>query len=412
MMIEVLELGKRYVLGESVRSDLLRDRIATGFAGLFNGKFRDSKRDREDFWALKNVSFDVSRGEVLGIIGSNGAGKSTLLKVLSRITEPTVGEVRLRGRVASLLEVGTGFHKELTGRENIFLNGAILGMNREEIKRKFDDIVEFAGVERFVDTPVKRYSSGMTVRLAFAVAAHLEPEIMVVDEVLAVGDQQFQARCLGKMDEVARSGRTILFVSHNMAAVENLCSRCILLNKGELDLDGDVNDVIAEYCRQFETPSLIDVTAHPNRVPGMKAVIRRFQVLGRERQPTTQLGLGEPASFEIEIHPDEGQDDVVVALHFYNQTGQRVTTAHTSYQSKLRMKGGRASCLTFNVDHLDLMPGHYNIVAAAATGMKLIDRIEPVAGIDMLPRDVFKTGTLPPARDGIFILRGEWMRVE
>ena len=196
---------------------------------------------------MKDVSFEVKRGEVVGIIGRNGAGKSTLLKILSRITEPTEGRVRIRGRVASLLEVGTGFHPELTGRENIFLNGAILGMRRAEIKRKFDEIVAFAEVEKFLDTPVKRYSSGMYVRLAFAVAAHLEPEILIVDEVLAVGDAEFQKKCLGKMESVSRAGRTILFVSHNMAAICGLCSRAVLLQEGIMVLDGEATDAASRY---------------------------------------------------------------------------------------------------------------------------------------------------------------------
>ncbi len=202
---------------------------------------------REDFWALKDVSFEVKRGEVIGIIGRNGAGKSTLLKILSRITEPTTGSVKIKGRVASLLEVGTGFHPELTGRENIYLNGAILGMTKAEIKKKFDEIVAFAEIEKFLDTPVKRYSSGMYVRLAFAVAAHLEPEILLVDEVLAVGDVQFQKKCLGKMGEVAKGGRTVLFVSHNMGAIKQLCSNAVLLANGKVLLSGDVSEVTESY---------------------------------------------------------------------------------------------------------------------------------------------------------------------
>ena len=203
----------------------------------------------EDFWALKDVSFEVKRGEVVGIIGRNGAGKSTLLKIISRITEPTAGRVEIHGRVASMLEVGTGFHPELTGRENIFLNGAILGMRRAEIKRKFDEIVAFAEVEKFLDTPVKRFSSGMYLRLAFAVAAHLETEILIVDEVLAVGDAEFQKKCLGKMDEVARGGRTVLFVSHNMAAIRRLTQRCILLDHGSVVVDAPVQEAIEQYLR-------------------------------------------------------------------------------------------------------------------------------------------------------------------
>jgi lipopolysaccharide transport system ATP-binding protein len=257
--IAVENLGKRYFVGhqnrERERYTALRDVVSRNVRDLVR-KTRDVLRGRqivqgdevEEFWALRNVSFEVKQGEVLGIIGRNGAGKSTLLKVLSRITEPTEGCVTLGGRLASLLEVGTGFHSELSGRENIFLNGAILGMTRSEVRRKYDEIVEFAEVEKFLDTPVKRYSSGMYVRLAFAVAAHLEPEILVVDEVLAVGDAEFQKRCLGKMHDVAtREGRTVLFVSHNMSAIRNLCARCILLSDGRIVADGPSDSTIAQY---------------------------------------------------------------------------------------------------------------------------------------------------------------------
>jgi lipopolysaccharide transport system ATP-binding protein len=220
---------------------------------------------REEFWALKGVSFEVKRGEVVGIIGRNGAGKSTLLKILSRITEPTEGRVTLRGRVASLLEVGTGFHPELTGRENIFLNGAILGMTKAEIRKKFDEIVAFAEVERFLDTPVKRYSSGMYVRLAFAVAAHLEPEILVVDEVLAVGDAEFQKKCLGKMKDVATGGRTVLFVSHNMGAVQTLCSQGLLLNRGRLEQAGPVRETIQKYLAKMDASTAVQFEAKKDK---------------------------------------------------------------------------------------------------------------------------------------------------
>jgi lipopolysaccharide transport system ATP-binding protein len=240
-------LSKRYRLGSSIRHDTLRDSIAHGLRSLTGRPA--SRRGSEDdvIWALRDFSFRTEEGEVLGIIGRNGAGKSTLLKIISRITEPTEGEIRIRGRVVSLLEVGTGFHSELTGRENIFLSGVILGMKKAEIRRKFDEIVSFAGVERFLDTPVKRFSSGMYVRLAFAVAAHLEPEILVVDEVLAVGDAAFQKKCLGKMDAVAKGGRTILFVSHNMNSVKDLCSRCIWIDGGKFRRGGEPREVIKEY---------------------------------------------------------------------------------------------------------------------------------------------------------------------
>ena len=256
-MITVENLGKKYRIshqGGKQRYVALRDVIAEKAKSLFKRKtppasgLRPSASATEDFWALRDVSFEIKQGETVGVIGRNGAGKSTLLKILSRITEPTEGRVRLRGRVASLLEVGTGFHAELTGRENIFLNGAILGMTKAEIKRKFDEIVAFSEVEKFLDTPVKRYSSGMYVRLAFAVAAHLEPEILIVDEVLAVGDAEFQKKCLGKMQDVAtKDGRTVLFVSHNMGAVSRLCQAAILLEKGAIVARGNTPSVVAKY---------------------------------------------------------------------------------------------------------------------------------------------------------------------
>jgi lipopolysaccharide transport system ATP-binding protein len=249
--IRAENLGKKYRIRhqQAERYTALRDVIAEKFWRSFRsrGPVSGEPPAIEDFWALKDVSFEVKCGEVIGIIGRNGAGKSTLLKILSRITEPTGGRVELSGRVACLLEVGTGFHPELTGRENIYLNGAVLGMARAEIRRKFDDIVAFAEVERFLDTPVKRYSSGMYVRLAFAVAAHLEHEILIVDEVLAVGDTQFQKKCLGKMEQVAQKGRTVLFVSHNMAAIRALCHRGILLEQGTIVFDGDADRCIREY---------------------------------------------------------------------------------------------------------------------------------------------------------------------
>ncbi len=251
-VIQIENLSKKYIIQHNGQQGYvaLRDVIADNVKGLFkspkNGNTTGSTK--EEFWALSDVNFNVQQGDRLGIIGRNGAGKSTLLKVISRITDPTFGKISVKGRIASLLEVGTGFHPELTGRENIFLNGAILGMHRSEIRRKFDEIVEFSGVERFLDTPVKRYSSGMYVRLAFSVAAHLEPEILIIDEVLAVGDAEFQKRCLGKMEEVGKQGRTVLFVSHNLTAVEQLCNRCILMDAGKMSFGSyNIKEVINKY---------------------------------------------------------------------------------------------------------------------------------------------------------------------
>ena len=244
-IIEVTDISKRYSIGHKESYGSLRDEIMQALASPFRRKREDGGDDH--IWALRDVSFKVEEGEVLGIVGRNGAGKSTLLKILSRITEPTTGRIAMRGRVASLLEVGTGFHPELTGRENIFLNGALLGMSNAEIKLKFDEIVAFSEIEKFLDTPVKRYSSGMYVRLAFAVAAHLEPEILIIDEVLAVGDASFQKKCLGKMGDVAKGGRTVLFVSHNMGAVKSLCTRAVLLAEGTLVAEGESGEIVDKY---------------------------------------------------------------------------------------------------------------------------------------------------------------------
>jgi lipopolysaccharide transport system ATP-binding protein len=271
--ISVEGVSKKYRIG-ALREDYktARDRIA----GLFRKRERP---ETHEIWALRNVSLEIGEGEAVGLIGHNGAGKSTLLKILSRITEPTEGRVVLRGRVASLLEVGTGFHPELTGRENIFLNGAILGMSRDEIRRNFDAIVAFAEVEKFLETPVKRYSSGMYVRLAFAVAAHLTPEILLVDEVLAVGDIQFQRRCLGRMNEVARSGRTVVFVSHNLDSIERLCSRAVLMSGGQVAKAGPVRDVVTSYLGKSGAEVLLDLSAYADRQGEGRARLTAVEVL-------------------------------------------------------------------------------------------------------------------------------------
>lgn len=254
------------------------------------------------FWALKDVSFEVQPGEVLGIIGRNGAGKSTLLKILSRVTSPTTGRIELNGRVASLLEIGTGFHPELTGRENVFLNGTILGMTKAEVRRKFDEIVAFAEIEKFIDTPVKRYSSGMNVRLGFAVAAHLEPEILVVDEVLAVGDVSFQRKCLGKMEDVAQHGRTVLFVSHQMPAVESLTQRCLLLEQGGIDLMGETTKVVSRYVERSTGDSERPISEWSDRHGNREtAIVTGFSALNRNGERTRFLPVGEPFTLEIEV---------------------------------------------------------------------------------------------------------------
>jgi lipopolysaccharide transport system ATP-binding protein len=337
IVISVEGLGKRYsIRHERERYTALRDVLADKAKGLFrrNGGSQpstlNSQPSKEDFWALKDVSFEVKRGEVLGIIGRNGAGKTTLLKILSRITEPTEGRVRIKGRVASLLEVGTGFHPELTGRENIYLNGAILGMSKAEIKKKFDEIVAFAETEKFLDTPVKRYSSGMYVRLAFAVAAHLEPEILVVDEVLAVGDAEFQKKCLGKMESVAkREGRTVLFVSHNMAAVHRLCDSAILLHEGNLSDIGSVKDVIEHYLTSFTGTSDGEAIEPRQHVVNTGEVwIDRVTLTRETGEPASDIQLAEPLNILIRFEVRLPVRQLRFGIGLNTPDGVRVATLH------------------------------------------------------------------------------------
>jgi lipopolysaccharide transport system ATP-binding protein len=337
VVIRAEGLSKRYKLGKRERYRALRDTLTDVLyapARMARAVLRGERRsadagDDSQIWALRDVSFEVQRGEVVGIIGRNGAGKSTLLKILSRITRPTVGRVGVRGRVGSLLEVGTGFHPELSGRENIFLNGAILGMRRAEIRRKFDHIVAFAEVEKFIDTPVKHYSSGMYMRLAFAVAAHLEPEILVVDEVLAVGDAQFQKKCLGKMREVGREGRTVLFVSHNMGAIKDLCSTAILLKNGQVALKDRADQAIRQYLDDGITGAL-DVSFEPGHNPQPSALITRFWVCTDDGQPLQNIEALKEFSVGLSLLVRRPIPDVEVSVRFSNSLDQPLFTTNLS----------------------------------------------------------------------------------
>jgi lipopolysaccharide transport system ATP-binding protein len=356
-IIKVENLRKVYRLRhqqERQRYVALRDVIADRFKRLYQAP-RPAPPTIEDFWALKGVSFEIKQGEVLGIIGRNGAGKSTLLKILSRITPPSAGRVRLRGRVASLLEVGTGFHPELTGRENVFLNGAILGMTRAEIKRKFDEIVAFADVEKFLDTPVKRYSSGMYVRLAFAVAAHLEPEILVVDEVLAVGDAEFQKRCLGKMHDVSTAGRTVLFVSHNMAAIRTLCSRGVLLSKGEVVFVGSADGCIREYEHTGRDPFASGWTRPPNKTIGTLGFTSiTAQLTGS--QPNLRLRI------ECSLAGNSSDHRTMLALDILDATGTPIMQALPSLEPFVVSKNSRPR-VCVEVQLPPLVPNIYSVTA-------------------------------------------------
>ncbi|MGO4685371.1 ABC transporter ATP-binding protein [Hyphomicrobium sp. 2TAF46] len=362
IVIRADRLGKRYVLGhrtERERYTALRDVLARSTTRLLRtaldvarGQQLVDGDEREEFWALNDISFELKRGDVVGVVGRNGAGKSTLLKVLSRITEPTRGRVEIRGRLASLLEVGTGFHPELSGRENIYLNGAILGMRRAEIERKFDEIVAFAEVEKFLDTPVKRYSSGMYVRLAFAVAAHLEPEILVVDEVLAVGDAEFQKKCLGKMKDVAGQGRTVIFVSHNLAAVKALCNRGLLLAGGRVARDDTVDAVIRQYVNTSDAAYSISFEANASR-PAISAIDVDREALA-ERDLIVDIHFASPKA----LHTAVG------GIVLRADTGDAVWGSNSRFHpSRNPVRGVARGVLRCEARRLPIRPGRYSLSA-------------------------------------------------
>jgi len=362
--IKVEHLGKRYKLGgQQAHYKTLRESLV-GAAGAPLRWLKGERREEKTFWALNDVSFEVKHGEAVGIIGRNGAGKSTLLKILSRITKPTRGRVELYGRVGSLLEVGTGFHPELSGRENIYLNGAILGMSRREIERKFDDIVDFSGVEKFLDTPVKFYSSGMYVRLAFAVAAHLEPEILVVDEVLAVGDAEFQKKCLGKMSEVAHGGRTVLFVSHNMAAIKRLCSRSIYLEKGKINFAGETNSAIEQY--HGKTKDLLVANFLPNNNKIIR--IERLEVCSPvQNEESASIDTADGVLIKVRYNINQPIAGAHVFLRIHTSDGETLIGTGDADTSPSRLnvrKPGQYNCHLFIPPRI-LKTGKYTITWSA-----------------------------------------------
>ncbi len=380
-------LSKNYILGSGIHaSGTLRDALSNGAERAFAAATRRERRQRhprETLHALRDVSFEIGQGEVVGVIGRNGAGKSTLLKILSRITEPSSGRARLRGRVGSLLEVGTGFHGELSGRENVYLNGAILGMKRADIDKRFDDIVEFAEMERFLDTPVKRYSSGMTVRLAFAVAAHLEPEILLVDEVLAVGDVSFQRKCIGKMSEVAGEGRTVLFVSHNMAIMQALCSRGILLEHGRVSLDGTISDAVSAYLRGVEEAATLNLLDRKDRRGWGEVRLAELKIEGDGGE---LLATGRPARFTLATKPiyDENVRRLACTISIVNNFGQVVSTLTTDDAAPLDATDPehpfRYVC---EIDALTLVPGRYRLDVELRGHADIQDAIEGAALFDV-----------------------------
>jgi lipopolysaccharide transport system ATP-binding protein len=384
LVIRVEGLSKSYPIGHLDPHKTLRDTLAnTGrlpiqiYRSLAH-RAEKEQRNESTIWALKDISFEVRKGEVVGIIGRNGVGKSTLLKILSKITLPTEGRVERYGRVGSLLEVGTGFHPELTGRENIYLNGAILGMKKIEIDRKFDEIVTFAEIDQFLDTPVKRYSSGMYVRLAFAVAAHLEPEILIVDEVLAVGDTAFQKKCLGKMDDVAKGGRTVFFVSHNIGVIQALCSRAILLRNGSIAVDDIAAETVAAYLRTLEGFASQDLSTRPDRRG--KGLIRLTQVeISIDRNsPASILSTGRPARFAFSVNST--RPGMSCSFTIYDQLGQPVTFFDSAVHGRQDISSSNGiSRFVCEMDELTLMPGRYRINVAIMWKGELQDHIEAAA---------------------------------
>jgi lipopolysaccharide transport system ATP-binding protein len=379
---------------------------------LFRAPANDSKS--EEFWALKNVSFEVTHGEAIGVIGRNGAGKSTLLKLLTRITKPTSGRIRLVGRAASLLEVGTGFHPELTGRENIYLNGAILGMSRHEIASKFDEIVAFAEISQFLDTPVKRYSSGMYVRLAFAVAAHLEPEILLLDEVLAVGDVAFQRKCLGKMGGVVRDGRTVVFVSHNLVAVENLCQKALVLDRGRLVFSGPAKQAIDCYLQivegdgELRSSHIIDLRHSPRSSRFPRALLQRLELFTKGGKPVNgTLKVGDPLEAHIHFRLDEPTATVDATFAFDNLLGQRIFHGHSIYEPG-RSQGEWSGDHVFvcKLPSLPLVPGQYKIKVALDVNHSPVDGIEDAVRLTINETDYYGSGKFPTS--GLIVLDQHW----
>ena len=425
-VIKIEGLGKKYTIGHQSQGrsnyKALRDVIAEkskNFIGRIFSPFSQlsaGEQGNEEFWALKDISFEVNEGDRIGIIGRNGAGKSTLLKILSRITEPTEGDVWIRGRVASLLEVGTGFHPELTGRENIFLNGAVLGMSNADIKNKFDEIVEFAEVERFLDMPVKRYSSGMYVRLAFAVAAHLEPDILVVDEVLAVGDAEFQKKCLGRMESAGREGRTVLFVSHNMGMIRELTMNGVWLHEGRLQFAGGAAETVNKYlsAAHIHNDSMADLSDHRNRLGGMKKILMRVSLKNSGNEFSNNFTQSE--NIRLEVDYDAAPAGVKIAgLGFIvtSDEGVRVGSFNTYMAYKPPYELPQKGAVAFEIFNRQLNPGTYYVtVSIGSHPIVLEDKVESAVSFTIHQSDIYGTGYLLEKSNGVSTIKADTRIIE
>jgi lipopolysaccharide transport system ATP-binding protein len=395
-------ISKRYRLGKTYGYKTMRESLSTATARVVR---RADPVQLDSIWALKDVSFEIDAGETVGLIGVNGAGKTTILKILSRITKPTVGWAELYGRVGSLLEVGTGFHPELSGRENVYLAGAILGMRKKEISRRYDEIVDFADIEGFLDTPVKRYSSGMKVRLGFAIAAHLEPEILIVDEVLAVGDIAFQKKCLGKMGDVTAEGRTVLFVSHNMSLIRALCRRGILLERGALVADGGIDDVVGAYLRTLEDVGTQDLRNRTDRRGWRKAILTRVEVHGL-RGASGRLVTGEQARLVFGV--SDMLSRMSCTFTIYNNLGQAITTLSSAPQTTADGDdAGLDHAFECTIDELPLAPGRYRIDVLLRGKSQIQDQIEAAAFFEV-EDGPFHGRPIPEGSQGGVVVAHRW----
>ena len=412
-IIEVSHLAKEYELGRSIRRENLREFLMRQLKLPASGASSAGPTEQRTFWALSDISFEVAQGDVIGILGRNGAGKSTLLKIISKVTDPTRGSITLRGRLGSLLEVGTGFHPELTGRENVYLNGAILGMSKAEIDACFDEIVDFSEIGKFLDLQVKRYSSGMYLRLAFAVAAHLNTEILIADEVLAVGDVAFQRKCLRKMSEVARQGRTVLFVSHNMAAVADLCKRGMVLDAGKLSFDGSAQQAIQMHIgmmfnSQAAPSHIMDLRQAPDRRSPQGKLLQAIELYSGEDQPLLSgMSLGDSLKIRVHFKLPFSTSAFNVGLGFNNAAGLRVFTAHTLFEPE-RDHGSAVGdqVMVCQIPRFTLLPGDYLLRVWLDIGNSEADLVDSAARITVRESDFYGCGK--PPGDGMFALDHTW----
>jgi lipopolysaccharide transport system ATP-binding protein len=406
--IKVEHLSKRYRLGEQVSYKTLREALPGSIRRVLFRTATSGNDTENTIWALRDVGFEVKQGEAVGIIGRNGAGKSTLLKILSRITEPTEGYVEIHGRAGSLLEIGTGFHAELTGRDNIYLNAAILGMKQREIQKKFDQIVAFSEIEKFIDTPVKYYSSGMSVRLAFSVAAHLDPEILIVDEVLAVGDLAFRRKCFDKMETVAEEGKTVLFVSHMVEQVQKLCSRVLVLKSGSLTVDSEPEKAIKQYLADLESTMRTQDLSERKRPPSLHPVIRKLELENSDAQPVHAIKTGDALKVKIHYEHSKAIHEPSFGLTFETENGIKIFSVETRVQKEELHDLPPKGVISCSIPRIPLLPGSYRINASCTSRTHLLDHVPHATRLEVIGADTYDTGRLPHRSQALVLVDADW----